>query len=142
MKMQNSWRIMSGVLLLAVAIGMLMSTGCAKFDTYRGVEPLWRADDLPKFTSGKSTQQDVMKALGPPSQVISLNKGSIFYYLQEHGKGGALILIIYNQVEYNVTYDRSIFFFNDDGILTEFSFSHLPLTKEEKKNEKAAKKSK
>ncbi len=137
----NTWNIVRVGLLLLGAVGMLASTGCARFNTYRGVENLWRAEDLPTFTSGKTTQTDVMKALGPPSQIISLNKGSVFYYLREHGKGGALILLVYNKVKYDVSYDRSIFFFDDDAVLTDYAYSHLPPEKGEKADEKVSKKS-
>ena len=109
-------------------VGMLIvalssAVGCAKFHTERGVESLWRAVNTPAFVNGETTQADVLDALGPPSQIISLNDGSVFYYLHEKGDGAGLILLVYNEVKYDVGYDRAVFFFNPKGVLTEHAYS-------------------
>jgi hypothetical protein len=106
-----------------VVTSLALLTGCAKFHTERGVESRWRAPDTPAFVAGKTTQADVLDALGPPSQIISLNDGSVFYYLREKGDGAGLILLVYNQVKYGVGYDRAVFFFDPKGVLTEHAFS-------------------
>lgn len=116
----SKYRRFTGLALL----GVLLSSGCAKFTTERGVENTWRSAETPVFVVGESTQSDVLGALGPPSQIISLKKGSVFYYLREQGKGKGLILLVYNQVKYEVSYDRAVFFFDDDSKLTTYSYSH------------------
>jgi hypothetical protein len=109
--------------LLVAGLIMWASTGCARFSTERGVESLWREADIPAFKAGLTTQSDIMKALGPPSQIISLNDGSVFYYLREKGAGQGVILLIYNEVRYMVDYDRAIFFFDTEGVLADYSYS-------------------
>lgn len=111
---------MLGALVIAC---VLFAAGCAKFSTERGVEDHWRSPEVPVFNSGSTTQADILEALGPPSQIISLNSGSVFYYLREKGQGKGLILIVYNQINYSAAYDRAIFFFDDQGVLTEYSYS-------------------
>lgn len=112
--------IMASVLLTGMVI---LVGGCASFTTERGVENRWRAADAPVFEPGSTTESDVLRALGPPSQVISLGDRSVFYYLLEQGTGKALILLVYNDVRANVKYDRAIFFFDARGILTDYSYS-------------------
>jgi hypothetical protein len=115
-----------------------LAGGCAKFSTQRGVENLWSASDAPVFESGSTTQSDVLKALGPPSQIIALGSGSVFYYLVEKGSGKGLILIVYNDVRANVKYERAIFFFDDKGVLTEYTYSKQdPPSQESKESEDA-----
>jgi hypothetical protein len=81
-------------LLAALLIG-----GCAAFSSEEGVENSWR--DLPEatFRQGITTQAKVAELLGPPSQIISLASGTAFC-TQE------------------IRYDRAVFFFDRNGILT------------------------
>jgi hypothetical protein len=65
----------------------------------------------------------VLAALGPPSQLINLGNKTIFYYLQEQKQTRTLILILYNQTREKITYDRAIFFFDEQGRLTDFATS-------------------
>ena len=110
--------------LALAAVSLTAMTGCARFRTSRGVEPDWRDATVPQFERGVSTSGDVMQALGPPSQIIPLNGGAVYYYLHEQGKGKAMILLAYNTSDFNVTYDRAIFFFDAAGSLTEYAYSH------------------
>ena len=88
-----------------------------------GVENMWRADPVPAFALGKTTQSEVMKVLGPPSQVIALHDQTLFYYLREQQKLKSLSLLIYSQSRERILYDRAIFFFDRDGILRDFALS-------------------
>ncbi len=76
-------------------------------------------------------QSEVLAALGPPSQVIALHDQTLFYYLREQLKTRAMFLLIYNQTHENVSYDRAIFFFNTNGILSDFAYSQeaIPIEK-------------
>jgi hypothetical protein len=47
----------------------------------------------------------------------------VFYYLMEHREGKAGIFLIYNWVKEDTTYDRAIFFFDQNGVLREYGFS-------------------
>ena len=88
-----------------------------------GVENLWRAETVPTFTVGESTQSEVMDALGPPSQVIALGDKTLFYYLREQQRFQSFSVIIYAQSREKIAYDRAIFFFDPEGVLTDFSVS-------------------
>jgi hypothetical protein len=111
-------------LLLALCVGT--HGGCARFSTTQGVAARWQDADAPVFETGHTTQSDVLQALGPPSQVISLHDGTVFYYLREIGTGKALVLLVYNNVQRDISYDRAVLFFDREGILTDQAFSHEP----------------
>ena len=92
---------------------------CAQYDNKRGVEVVWQPDAVKSLVPGKSTRSDVLQLLGPPSQVISLDDETVLYYLFEHSKGNGLILIVYNRITVNTQYDRAIFFFDENDVLTD-----------------------
>jgi outer membrane protein assembly factor BamE (lipoprotein component of BamABCDE complex) len=97
--------------------------GCVSKSSEMGVENKWRDASFPMFEKGRSTETDVMKVLGPPSQVIALHDQTLFYYLREQSKTKAFYLVIYNQTKQRITYDRAIFFFDRQRVLTDFSYS-------------------
>ena len=100
------------------------SPGCITKTETQGAENLWRGESPPVFYRGTSTQHDVLVALGPPSQVISLGEKTVFYYLLEQTRSHSEVLIVYNQTHRTIVYDRAIFFFDAQGRLTEFATSH------------------
>ena len=102
---------------------LLCLLGCAKWEKQQGVHNRWRDPSLPMFKIGETTQSDVTAALGPPSQIISMDDQTIFYYLMEEQNGKALVLILFNWSQMKTIYDRAIFFFDPDGILLDFSYS-------------------
>lgn len=99
---------------------------CTNYNRQRGVESMWRQIDMSKIVPGETTQMDIARELGPPSQVIDLAAGPVFYYLSETTKGGGLILIIFNNLEEKVSYDRAIFFFDKNGVLKDYALSKEP----------------
>lgn len=107
-------------LLLAAAMTLL---ACATFDRSQGVKNTWRDPALRTPVKGQTTQSDVIQALGPPSQVIGLRDQTVFYYLRERRKGSAAVLLLYNWVTENVTYDRAIYFFDESGVLQDYALS-------------------
>lgn len=114
-----------GILLL------ILLAGCASYNGDTGVENRWRSADVPIWETGVTTEQDVTKVLGPPSQLISLEKETAYYYLREHRSGKGLVLLIYNWGYQKLTYDRAIFFFDKSGKLTKYSYSPEALPYEE-----------
>lgn len=98
-------------------------TGCMSKRGEMGVQNYWRDSSLPSFEKGRTTESDVMAALGPPSQVIALQNQTLFYYLREESKTSSMFLIIYNQTRQQISYDRAIFFFDTNSVLTKFSYS-------------------
>ncbi len=102
--------------LLAVALG-----GCAQYENKRGVEVTWQDTVTSHLVRGETTRKDVLRLLGPPSQVIALEEESVLYYLFERSRGDGVILIVYNRMEINTHYDRAILFFDENDILTDFA---------------------
>ena len=111
-------------MLLFISICCLISfVACANYTTQQGVQNKWRDESLPQVQIGKTTQAEVAKQFGPPSQVIALNDQVIFYYLLEQKIGKGAFFIIYNWLDNKTTYDRAIFFFNKKGILIDYAYS-------------------
>lgn len=110
-------------LLSLFLLSLVVTGGCVSKNAQQGVENRWRGENVPVFKIGETAEHDVLTALGPPSQLINLGNRTVFYYLQEQKKTRTAILIIYNQTREKITYDRAIFFFNQQGKLTDFSTS-------------------
>jgi outer membrane protein assembly factor BamE (lipoprotein component of BamABCDE complex) len=111
----------SKILGTILVTATLLVGGCAQYENKRGVLEQWRDASGQDFVSGQTTRQDVLAALGPPSQVIALGDETVLYYLFERTDGDGLILIVYNQFKTNTQYDRAIFFFDDDDKLTDYA---------------------
>jgi len=108
-------------LILLVLLGTGLLQACAQYENKRGVDVNWQASVTEQLVRGESTRKDILTLLGPPSQVISLDDETVLYYLFEHSKGDGLILILYNRMRINTRYDRAIFFFDENDLLTEYS---------------------
>jgi outer membrane protein assembly factor BamE (lipoprotein component of BamABCDE complex) len=111
------------VIIAVLLLFAFLDSGCVSKNSRQGVENTWRGDTAPTFKRGQTTQHDVLSALGPPSQVINLGNQTVFYYLQEQKQVRSAILIIYNQTREKITYDRAIFFFDEQGHLADFATS-------------------
>jgi len=98
-----------------------MITACAQYENKRGVDVNWQSSVTSQLVKGESTRSDVLNLLGPPSQVISLEDETVFYYLFEHSDGDGLILIVYNRLRVDTSYDRAIFFFDENERLTDYA---------------------
>jgi outer membrane protein assembly factor BamE (lipoprotein component of BamABCDE complex) len=109
--------------ILCAACLLLALTGCLNKRSEMGVQNKWRDASLPVLEKGRSTQSDVMRELGPPSQVIALPDQTLFYYLREQSRTKATFLIVYNVTRTQIIYDRAIFFFNKQAVLTDFAYS-------------------
>jgi hypothetical protein len=120
MQMNVSTRIPMSTLL---AVSALLLAGCARFGAVDGVENLWREVPPGVFEKGVTTQSEVLDRLGPPSQLISLQDQTVYYYLTEMTSGQGKIFIVWNQVSMKTRYDRAIFFFDVDGVLQEYALS-------------------
>jgi|TARA_B110000503_G_scaffold20798_1_gene31462 outer membrane protein assembly factor BamE (lipoprotein component of BamABCDE complex) len=109
------------VALTALVLCASLLGGCAQFESRRGVEVNWQSTVTEQLVNGQSTRREVLAMLGPPSQVIALDGESALYYLFEHSEGEGLILLVYNRMRIDTRYDRAIFFFDQDDVLTEFA---------------------
>jgi len=96
---------------------------CARYENQTGVANSWREVDAARFVAGETTRAEVMDLLGPPSQLINLNQGTVLYYLNERETAGGVVLIVFNALRQRTTFDRAIFFFDEAGVLTEYALS-------------------
>ena len=113
---------MKGILrVITLVLLASLSAACAQYENKRGVDVNWQEEVTSGLVKGESTRDDVLNLLGPPSQVISLGDESVLYYLFEHSRGEGLILILYNRMRIDTRYDRAIFFFDGNDVLTEYS---------------------
>jgi outer membrane protein assembly factor BamE (lipoprotein component of BamABCDE complex) len=118
------------VIVFVGALCLMVTWGCATKENQMGVQNKWRSEPAPAFERGHTTQSQVMAALGPPSQVIGLHDQTLFYYLREQLKTKSVFLIFYNQTRERVSYDRAIFFFDKQGLLTDFALSEEAIPRE------------
>jgi len=123
MKSTNIRGFRSGRMIMAMVGVLLMVAGCVVSKSQKGVDNLWRDESVPAFVRGETTQSNVLEALGPPSQVIALDREVVFYYLRELEKSTGAILLLYNHTNDAIIYDRAIFFFDKKGILKDYALS-------------------
>jgi outer membrane protein assembly factor BamE (lipoprotein component of BamABCDE complex) len=95
--------------------------GCAQYENRRGVEVTWQDSVTDRLVRGQTTRTEVLRLLGPPSQVISMEEETVLYYLFERSKGEGVILIVYNRMKIDTNYDRAVLFFDENDILTDFA---------------------
>jgi outer membrane protein assembly factor BamE (lipoprotein component of BamABCDE complex) len=112
------------LMTLLPALGLLL--GCVQFSSKRGVEVSWQPEVIAQLETGKSTREDVLSMLGPPSQVISVGDETVLYYLFEKSEGQGVILILYNQFDRETDYDRAVFFFDKDDVLIDYATQIKP----------------
>ena len=110
--------------ILVTALSLSIMAGCAQYTDNRGVEVTWQPAVMEEFAVGETTRSDVLKRLGPPSQVITMDEETVLYYLYEKRQGQGLILIVYNRFDVESRYDRAVFFFDGNDRLTEYA-SHI-----------------
>ena len=108
------------IVLLVLSLTVL-SSGCTRTQSERGVEPAWKSLAVDALAPGTTTKAEILSTLGPPSQVITREEGEIFYYLHEESVSRGLILVFYNTSHINTRYDRAIFFFDGNGVLEDYS---------------------
>ena len=115
MRLGHRWTIVLASATLLAA--------CARYENRTGVDNTWREVDTTRFVAGETTRADVMSVLGPPSQLVNLSDGTVLYYLNEHETAQGFVLIVFNAIRQQTTFDRAIFFFDEAGVLTEAALS-------------------
>lgn len=104
-----------------VFILALTLSACAEYENKRGVDVTWQPAILEGLQKGVTTRQEVLKLLGPPSQLIALDEETVLYYLYERSDGEGLILVLYNRFEVDTRYDRAVFFFDENDLLSDYA---------------------
>jgi len=103
---------------------LLFLSSCFSISDQQGVDNLWRDETkVQGIEKGTTTQNEIIELFGPPSQIIDMDNGAIFYYLLQDKKGKGIFLLLFNYKTEKVNYDRAIFFFDEEGILTDYGFS-------------------
>ena len=107
--------------IVSMSAVVVLLAGCAQYTDKRGVEVTWQPQTIEQLKKGESTRNDVLALLGPPSQVISIGDETVLYYLFEKSTGEGYILIVYNRFDRGTEYDRAVFFFDSNDVLTEYA---------------------
>ena len=113
--------LLSRLALSALMIPVLLLGACVRYQSLDGVENTWREIPTDRIQVGTTTQADILDWLGPPSQIIAIGEQKVFYYLSQKQSGEAMVLIVWNNAVDQTRYDRAVFFFNSEGVLTEYS---------------------
>ncbi len=108
---------------MIVILTLVSMSGCFSSGEQKGVLNKWRDPNLPAIEKGQTTQSEILEIFGPPSQIINLGDQSVFYYVLEKARGRGAFLLVFNWKEKDVSYDRAIFFFDSDGVLTDYAYS-------------------
>ena len=119
-------------LSIMVIFALVIFSGCFSSGEQKGVVNKWRDPALPAIEKGQTTQSEILEIFGPPSQIINLGDQSVFYYVLEKARGRGAFLLIFNWKERQVSYDRAIFFFDSDGVLTDYAYSNEQVEYESK----------
>jgi hypothetical protein len=101
---------------------MISLSGCAVIG--RGKD--YRSFDeqgLAQIEPGQTTAMEVTKIFGAPSQIVKLTNGNAYIYNRSLSKATGLWLILVTFVNYDTQYDRMVFFFNPNDVVTHYGSS-------------------
>lgn len=108
--------------LAALAAVLLLISGCAavgKNIEYQSFDP----DKLENVTPGRTTAGQVVTLFGAPTQAVELSGGNAYVYERSVSKATGAYFVLISFVRYDQQYDRLVFFFNEDNVLTHYGFS-------------------
>lgn len=105
-----------GIIMLAAC---LSCTVLGKTKEYQAFDP----EGLKEMIPGKSTARDVTRCFGAPVEVVKLANGNAYMYKRAVTKGTALWLFLITMGNFDTKYDRLVFFFNTEDVLTHFGVS-------------------
>lgn len=108
---------------LTLVLLLMLQTACVSYGSVDGVDNVWREIPLDQFRPGVTTQAEVLDRLGPPSQLIGLQDGVVFYYLTQKTTGTGRVFIVWNRTRERSRYDRAVFFFDAGGVLKDVAYS-------------------
>jgi len=95
---------------------------CAMFGKskeYHGFDATW----LDRFTPGTTTAAEVLAVFGAPSHMVKLSNGNAYVYERSVSKGTGIWLVLLSFGNYETQYDRVVFFFDNEDILTHYGLS-------------------
>ncbi len=108
--------------LLALAVLAALAAGCSGTNVQSGIENRWRAPGA-RYVAGQTTLDEVLRDLGPPSQIVPLEKGSIYFYVLQKTDTFGVWAVLFRTTSTDVTYDRALFQFDEHERLVRHSMS-------------------
>lgn len=102
--------------LLALAILILATPSC--FFSRTRVNPSIDPAAYGKLTAGTSSQEDVLRELGAPADIVQLGNRSAWRYEHTRSKTAATWLLVLALRNIDTTQDRVWAFFDEAGLLT------------------------
>ena len=124
--MVGASRSLRSVALLAITA---LAAGCFYGHARTGDDNRWR-EDL-DFERGRTRLDDVLQALGPPTQVLDLGARFAFVYmLEEQRTDGFDLASVFRDTERAFYSDRAVYFFDRAGVLEEMATSRITLPRE------------
>lgn len=113
---------MRKILIPALIIVLVSTSGCAII----GRDSDFRSFDSKSLTSvvpGKTTAGQVAQLFGAPTQVVKLSNGNAYMYTRGMSKGTVVYLILVTFANYDRKYDKIVFFFDKNDVLTHYGSS-------------------
>ena len=107
--------------LLLIALWIPL-TGCSGSGRRVGIPNRWRSPTI-QFQPGTTTEEDVLRRLGPPSQIVALQDRTVYFYVLEEADSFRLGMFLFAWSSLEVTYDRAVFFFDRTGRLVRHAYS-------------------
>ena len=95
---------------------LLLSTGCY-FSKTQEDRP-WSFEAVSSIEAGKSTKADVMKVLGPPTEIIRLLESEAYVYRHAMEKQTGAFFLIVNMRRVDRQYDAVTVIINREDIVT------------------------
>lgn len=100
-----------------VCAALIVPTLSACFLSRNTVNVPLRTKQAATLTAGRSTQADVLAALGAPNEVIQLGFRSAWRYDHTLEKRAGLSLLVVTLINSDVQQDRMWMFFDEQGVL-------------------------
>lgn len=78
---------------------------------------------LKQVTTGKTSASEVTRLFGPPNKIVKLSSGNAYVYERSVAKATGLWLVVLTFGNYEIQYDRIVFFINNNDVVTHFGSS-------------------
>ncbi len=116
----SSMKAMRDAIVILSIISVCVS--CAMFGKsteYHGFD----ARLLDRLTPGTTMAAEVLEVFGAPSHMVKLSNGNAYVYERSVSKGTGIWLVVLSFGNYETQYDRVVFFFDNEDILTHYGLS-------------------
>jgi len=108
--------------IIFISLVISCGSGCAGFGRGKDFRP-FDENALTQVIPGKTTAAEVTKLFGAPSQIVKLSNGNAYVYERSVNKVTGLWLIILTFANYDIQYDRIVFFITKDDVVSHYGSS-------------------